>query len=62
MPWSLPEVSAGMARARAAELAEAAPLVVTACPTSKRALRRAGAKVRDLSAVMAEWLDIAEEA
>ncbi len=59
MPWSMPEVSGAMAKARAAELAEAAPLVVTACPTSKRALRRNGANVRDLAAVVGSWLGVA---
>jgi Fe-S oxidoreductase len=61
MPWSMPEVSGAMAKARADELAAAAPLVVTACPTSKRALQRRGAKVRDLAAVMASWLDVGPE-
>lgn len=58
MAWSMPSESALMARARAAELAEAGPLVVTACPTAKRSLARGGAKVRDLAAVLADWLGI----
>ncbi|MHB8420356.1 MAG: (Fe-S)-binding protein [Myxococcales bacterium] len=58
MPWSLPAESEAMAKARAAELTEAAPSVVTACPTAKRALSRAGLRVRDLAAVTAAWLEL----
>jgi Fe-S oxidoreductase len=61
MPWSMPEVAGAMAQVRADELAEAAPLVVTACPTSKRALQRRGVKVRDLAAVVASWLGVVPE-
>ena len=62
MPWSMPEVSGVMAQARADELAEAAPLVVTACATSKRALQRRGIEARDLAAVVASWLGVGPEA
>jgi Fe-S oxidoreductase len=60
MPWSMSDVAGAMGAARALELADAAPLVVTACPTSKRALRRSGANVRDLAAVVATWLGVAQ--
>ncbi len=59
VPWSMPAVAEAMARARAGELSAEAPLVVTACPTAKRALQRGGTRVRDLAAVVAAWLEVA---
>ncbi|MHB1843927.1 MAG: (Fe-S)-binding protein, partial [Deltaproteobacteria bacterium] len=58
VPWSMPAESLAMTSARASELGAAAPLVVTACPTAKRALSRGGARVRDLAAVLADWLGV----
>jgi len=58
LPWALPLEADAMGRARAAELEQGAASIVTACPTAKRALRRAGARVRDLAAVTAAWLGL----
>lgn len=56
LPRTMAETSVDIARRQADALAPDGEIVVTACPTSRRQLERAGRKAEDLVSLLRRWL------
>lgn len=56
LPRTMPTTAHAMAEALGAELGAKGRTVVTACPTARRMLDRAGVRASDLISVVARWL------